>query len=205
MMGELEIAAFRTDFRTQQQARAVGLCEIRRVAIALDNAQAFVETGHADAALGAQRLFERQHFRLAAADQQKLVLRVFFQQRDQRFDARIGSVIDLDQYRRLLDVRMELGQQRLARAFFHRVCVEHVPLRHAVGKAADAGAAIAEHRAAGAVAIDQRGEQFARMGRFGGVVQITGQRVIAIEGAGQRVALRGVQRVAVEQLVGDGR
>ncbi len=44
---ELEVASLRADLRAQQQARAIGLGEIRGVAVALHDAEAFVEARHA--------------------------------------------------------------------------------------------------------------------------------------------------------------
>ena len=66
----------------------------------------YMEARHADAALRAQRFFQRQYLGLAAADQQKLVLRMRVQQRHQRVDARIERVIRLQRRRWLLDVGM---------------------------------------------------------------------------------------------------
>ena len=73
MMGELEIAAFRADFRTQQQARAFRIGEVGGIAVALEEAHAFVEARDLDPAARAQGFLQREHLGLAAADQQQLV------------------------------------------------------------------------------------------------------------------------------------
>ncbi|KZV15209.1 hypothetical protein F511_29958 [Dorcoceras hygrometricum] len=202
---ELEVAALRTDLRTQQQARAVGLGEVCRVAVALHDAQALVEARDAGAAARAQRFLQRQHLGLAAADQQELVLRMRVEQGYQRVEARIVRVVVFQHRRRLLDVGVELGMQGLAGGFVEAGGLQHLPLRNTLGKTADAGAAIAEHRAAGAVAVDQRGEDLARMLGFGGVGEPRFQRGVAGEGAAQRGELDLVQRLTVQQLVGDPR
>ena len=69
MVGELEVAPLGADFRAQQQARAFLVGEVGGIAVALEQAHAFVEAGHFDSAAGAQDLFEGQHLGLAAADQ----------------------------------------------------------------------------------------------------------------------------------------
>ncbi len=106
------------------------------------------------------------------------------EQGDQGVDARVGGVIDLDQRRRLLDVGVELGQQRLARAVVDRIGRQQMPFRPALREAADAGAVVAEHRAAGAVAVDQRGQQLARVVRPSRFGQPRGEHGVAVEGLG---------------------
>ena len=92
---ELEIAAFRADFRAQQQARAVAFGEEGGVAVALHERHRFVEARDLHAAARAQRFFEREHFFLGAAGQEELVVRMRFEQVDQPRQARIFAVVEL--------------------------------------------------------------------------------------------------------------
>ena len=69
-MGELEVATFRADFRTEQQACAVRVGEIRRIAITLEQGHALVEARNQNTAAGAQGFFQRDHFGRTATDQQ---------------------------------------------------------------------------------------------------------------------------------------
>ncbi len=161
-MGELEVATFRADLRAQQQARAVRLGEERGVAVALHDAQAFVETRDADAATRAQRFLDGQYLGLAAADQQELVLRMLLQQVDQRGQARIVGVIRFERSGRLQAVGAEFGEQGLATFLVERVGVDQDQLGHAARETADAGATVAEHHPSGTVAVDQRAEQMTR-------------------------------------------
>jgi hypothetical protein len=200
---ELEVAAFRTDFRTQQQACAIGLGEVRRVAIALHDAEALMEARHANAAARTQGFFQGEHLGLAAADQQEFVLRVFVEQVDQCIQTRVIGVVDLEGRRWLLDVRVEFGEQGLSAVFAERFGIEQVPYRQALGKTADARAAIAEHGPTGAVAIDQRREDLAHVLRLGRVGQAVEQGFVAGKGLLQDGALRVVQCLVLEQPVGD--
>ena len=58
-MRKLEVTSFGTDLRADQQTRAVGLGEVRRIAVALHDAQAFMEARDAGAGARAQRFFQR--------------------------------------------------------------------------------------------------------------------------------------------------
>jgi len=204
MMRELEVAAFRADLRTDQQACAFRIGEIRGVAVAVDDRQPFVEAREIDAAARAHGFFEREHLGLAAADQQELVARMLFEQLDQPGQARVGRVVVVVQRRRLLDVGQEFGQQALALVFAQRGAVEQLQPRHALRKAADHGAAVAEHHAAGAVAVDQRIEQRAGGGRLAlQAIQQREARVVAGQTRGELAALGRVQRRTVAELGGD--
>ena len=154
---ELEVAAFRADLRAQQQARAVGLGEVRGVAIALHACRGLRGNAPRRTPLrGAQRFLQRQHLGLAAADQQELVVRVLLEQGDQRVDARVGAVVDVR------SVPAAAGCRRGTRPAVPGACFPRgvgigstCHCGQAFRKAADAGAVVAEHRAAGAVAVDQ--------------------------------------------------
>ncbi len=203
-MGELEVAPFRADLRAQQQARAVGLGKVRGVAVALDDAEAFVEARDADAAARAQRFLQRQHLGLAAADQQELVLRVLLQQVDQRCDARVVAVVQLDQRRRLLDVGMEFGQQRLAGAFVQRVGIEQVPLGHALRESRRCrrgGCGTSRGRCRGG-----RSARPALARAWAGLIVSASCAVSSAspcKASASMAALQVIQRLALEQPVGD--
>ena len=160
---ELEIAAFRTDLGAQQQARAVGLGEIRGVAIALHDRHRLVETRELDAAARAQRFFEREHLGLAAADQQEFFVRVALEQIDQPGQARIVGVVEsraapAAAARRTGTRRADAGGNRRR----SRAPSSSVTCRMRCGKPPTVARRLRNIDAAGAVAVDQRIEHGAR-------------------------------------------
>ncbi len=201
VMRELEVAAFRADLGAQQHARALGFGEPRGVAVALQDRHAFVEARDLDARLRAQRFFEREHLRLRAADQQELLAGEPLDQRDEPRQARIVRVVVLAGGRMRLRVGMELGEQALAHRVVELVAFEHVDRGDAAWKSADLRAAIAEHDAAGAVAVDQRIDQRGgRGGTFARVAVEQRQQIgIVGEDARELVARAGLERRAVDQ------
>ena len=170
LMRELEIATLRSDLRAQQHARAVGFGEPGRVAITLQDRHAFVEACNLDSGFHAQRFFEREHFRLCAADQQEFVARVPLDQGDEPGQTWIRRKVVLAGRWTRLRISVEFGEQMLARRVVELVAVQHGDIGDSARKSADLSSAVAEHHAAGAVAVDQRIDE-CRRGRsaFAGV------------------------------------
>ncbi|MNZ40271.1 hypothetical protein D3C78_577840 [compost metagenome] len=177
VVGELEVAAFGADFRTDQHLGAEFLVgEVRRGAVALKDAHAFVEHGGGDAGAHAQGVFQVQGGFRVGADHQHLELLEHLQGVDQPLDARVEAPPALGLVAAVAlvleaDFRVEVriladGQLHV----LHRVG-QRVGVQLAFGEAAHGGAGVAEQDAAGAVAVEQLAHQARRgFGIAGGQV-----------------------------------
>ena len=175
------------------------------IAVALQDAHAFVEARDLDAALRAQRFLEREYLGLAAADQQQFFAGKFLDQRDQRGQSRIDGVVVCAFRRMRLCVGMKFCEQALPLGVVEFAAIEHADGGDATREAADLRTAVAEHHTAGAVAIDQRVEQRGAGRRV--VVIVTLQQreefCVAAESINELLAVARIQCRAIEESVGD--
>ena len=95
--------------------------------------------------------------------------------------------------RRGVDIALELGQQMATQRLVALFIRQRDQMRHTLRETTDDGATVAKHHAAGAVAIDQRGEhgvaRLVVLGRLGSLA----------EGRGQGLLFLGAQRLCVDQ------
>ena len=209
MLGELEIAAFGADFRGDQQTRAVRVGEEGRVAVALQQVHVFVETGDGQRmpAAQAQRFFQRLHLGARAAKQQGFRRCDGIELAQQPIGARIAGEIVRGFVVVAAEVVRELGLQPATQGGVF-VVGEQLHLGDAMRETADRSAAIPDHRAAGAMAIDQIGQQgVAGVGVAGGNFRQPSCQHIAFVGEHrrQRFHVAGGQALAGEQAIGQAR
>ena len=207
VLGELEVAAFGADLARDQQARAFGVGEKRGVAVALKQVHVFVETRHLQAGAQAQGFFDGLHLGARTAQQQHLGRGHRVQGFQQPVHARVAGEVVRGLVVGFADVVREFGAQRAQHGRVFGLG-QGRQVRETHGETADGGAAVAHHHPAGAVAVDQVGQQGVARGGIasGDARQALGQ-VVAVfrEQAGQGFHVFGGQRLVVEQAAGQGR
>ena len=173
--GELEVTAFRADFRAQQNlCAAVLFSEPRRGAVALDDGHAFVEHGGANAFTLAQNLLQLQRGGRFGADHQHFLGAVRGQVAHQPLHARIevppGAgiafkfLVDLFRIKHVAGA-LFLGFARTHNAgdFNRRLILRRQRqlnrMQLAFREAFDAVTGVTEQHAAGAVAVHQHVDQ----------------------------------------------
>jgi hypothetical protein len=163
VLRELEVAAFGADFGSDQQARAFRVSEVGGIAIALQQVHVFVETRHGQAAAQAKGFFQRLHLGARAAQQQRLCRGDFIELGQQPVGALVVFVIVLGLVVQVAKVVGELGAQR--RGCWSPTLTYAQRQRLQVGDAAGnhrPPRAVADHGAAGAVAVHQVADSASR-------------------------------------------
>jgi len=164
VVGELEVAAFAADFRTDQHLGAeFFIGEVGGGAVTFEDVHAFVEHRGRDAGAHAQGVFQVHRGFGVGADHQDLGALEHFQLVDQPFNPWVEAppaIVFLNVRLRLeADFRVQLGvfAQRQFEVFVR--VRQRVGVQLALREALHRGAGVAEQYAAGAVAVEQLAHQ----------------------------------------------
>ena len=168
-MRELEVTAFRTNFRRNEQIRAIGLAKVRRRLVARHDAHVFVE--HHKSALAQkfeEQSFKSQHHLDGFAYQENLFVLVLLEETLEPHKAFVHSP-RIGESRTKETVFLDIGRgfqvtvgSHVHHFTINRVRFERDFIEHALRESTHALTRIAEHHGPRTHAIDDAAHPFAR-------------------------------------------